>query len=138
MKYLLLLALTGFFSWPYYHRMRSFKFSGGMSYALALLPSFMIAFGIANIIVDLNNGTFIDFTHLPDILTKVTYVVFCCILSGVFCWLMFTADWMNDSSSTGWSADGDGAFVLAICLFAVCVLQAYFVTDVIIKAAMVI
>lgn len=132
MKYLLLLALTGFLSWPYYHRMRSFKFSVGASYALALIPSFMVAFGIAKAIVDLNNGSFIGLVDLPDMLTKITYVVFWCILSGVFCWLMFTAEWMNDS--TGWSSDG--AFYFAVCLFAICVLQAFFVTDLLIKTIM--
>lgn len=136
MTYLLLLSLTAFLSWPYYHRMRSFKLSGVGSYTLALIPSFLLALGIVKVIFDVNNGTFVDFASLPDLLTKVTFVVVCCIFTGVFCWLMFTADWMNDSTS-GWSADGDGEFYFVIFLFVVCVLQAFFVTDFIIKTIMV-
>ena len=132
MTYLLLLSLTAFLSWPYYHRMRSFKFSGGKSYALALIPSVFIAFGIVKVLFDLNNGTFIDFASLPDLLTKITFVVVCCILTGVFSWLMFSAEFLNDSGG----GDPDGAFIFAIFLFVVCVAQAYFVTDLIVKTIM--
>ncbi|EDL3592245.1 hypothetical protein CRX22_11440 [Salmonella enterica subsp. enterica serovar Newport] len=132
MTYLLLLSLTAFISWPYYHRMRSFKLSGVGSYTLALIPSFFIAFGIVKVLFDLNNGTFIDFASLPDLLTKVTFVVVCCILTGVFCWLMFT----SEAAESAGGGDPDGAFILAIVLFAVCVAQAYFVTDLIVKTIM--
>jgi hypothetical protein len=131
MTYLLLLSLTAFISWPYYHRMRSFKLSGVGSYTLALIPSFFIAFGIVKVLFDLNNGTFIDFANLPDLLTKVTFVVVCCILTGVFCWLMFTSEAANSGGG-----DTDGAFILAIVLLVVCVAQAYFVTDLIVKTIM--
>lgn len=132
MKYLLLLALTGFFSWPYYHRMRSFKWEPVKSYMIGLLPSVAIALGIVKVIVDVNNGTFVDFSHLPDILTKWTFAIVMCLCIGLFCWLMFTSEW---STSSGPS---DGDFFLAVCMFAVCVVQAFFVTDVIIKVAMII
>ena len=137
MKYLLLLALIGFFSWPYYHRMRSFQWEPDKSYIVGLIPSIFLAFGIAKTIIDLSNGVYIDFAHLPDLLTKTTFIIICLVLTGVFCWLMFTAEWMNDSSSS-WSADGDGAFYLAVCMFAICVIQAFFVTDLLVKAVMVV
>lgn len=133
MTYLLLASLTAFISWPYYHRMRSFQLSGVGSYTLALIPSLIISLGVVKVLFDLNNGTFVDFASLPDLLTKVTFGVVFCVLAGVFSWLMFTAEWMNDSS--GW--DADGAFIFAIILFVVCLVQAYFVTDFIIKTIMV-
>jgi len=132
MKYLLLLALTGFFSWPYYHRMRSFGWEPVKSYMIGLIPSVFIAFGIAKTIVDVSNGTFIDFPNLPDLLTKWTFAIMMCIFVGLFCWLMFSAESFNDSSSS-WGTDGDGEFYLAVCMFAVCVAQAFFVTDLIVK-----
>lgn len=137
MKYLLLLALTGLLSWPYYHRMRSFGWEPVKSYIIGLLPSVLIGLGITKTIVDLNNGVYIDFAHLPDVLTKITFIVICLVLIGLFCWLMFTAKWMNDSSN-GWTADGDGGLYSVVCLFAVCVAQAFFVTDLIVKVAIVI
>lgn len=133
MTYLLLLSLTALISWPYYHRMRSFKLSGVGSYTLALIPSFLLALGMVKVIFDVNNGTYIDFASLPDLLTKMTFVVVCCILTGVFSWLMFSAEFLNDSGG----GDPDGAFIFAIFLFAVCVAQGYFVTDFIIKTIMV-
>jgi len=132
MKYLLLLTLTGFFSWPYYHRMRSFGWEPVKSYMTGLIPSVFIAFGIAKTIVDVNNGTFIDFPNLPDLLTKWTFGVMMCIFIGLFCWLMFTAKWCEDSSNP----DEDGAFYLAVCMFAICVAQAFFVTDLIVKGVL--
>jgi hypothetical protein len=134
MKYLLLLSLIGFFSWPYYHRMRTFGWEPVKSYAIALLPSFFIALGIVKVIVDVGSGTYIDFPHLPDILTKWTFVIIFIIFVGLFCWLMFTAEWCKDTSGPV----DDGAFFLAICMLAICCAQAFFVTDVIIKVVMVI
>lgn len=136
MKYLLLLSLTGFFSWPYYNRMRSFEWEPAKSYIIGLLPSFLIAFGITKTLVDMNNDVYIDFSHLPDMLTKTTFIVILLVLIGLLCWLMFTAEWCQDGSN--WSTDSDGEFFLAICMFAVCVAQAFFVTDLIVKVAMVI
>lgn len=133
MKYLLLLALTGFFSWPYYHRMRSFKWEPVKSYMIALLPSVAIALGIVKTIVDVSNGTFVDFAHLPDMLTMWTFVVMFCIFTGVFCWLMFSSE--SFCSAPGFNDDG---FIIAIFMLAVCVAQAFFVTDLLIKVAMVI
>lgn len=131
MTYLLLASLTAFISWPYYHRMRSFQLSGVGSYTLALILSFFISFGIVKVLFDLNNGTFVDFASLPDLLTKVTFGVVFCILTGVFSWLMFSAESLNSSGG-----DPDGAFILAIVLFVVCMAQAYFVTDFIVKTIM--
>lgn len=131
MTYLLLASLTAFISWPYYHRMRSFQLSGVGSYTLALIPSFLIALGVVKALFDLNNGTFVDFASLPDLLTKVTFGVVFCILTGVFSWLMFSAESLNSSGG-----GPDGALILVSILFVVCLAQAYFVTDFIIKTIM--
>lgn len=136
MKYLLLFSLTGFLSWPYYNRMRSFEWEPAKSYIIGLLPSFLIALGITKTLVDISDDVYIDFSHLPDILTQTTFIVILLVLIGLLCWLMFTAEWCQGGSN--WSTDSDGAFVLAICMFAVCVAQAFFVTDLIVKVAMVI
>lgn len=126
MKYLLLLAVTLFFSWPYYHRMRTFDWDPAKSYVIGLVPSILIAFGIVKCIVATSNGG--EYPVLPDDLTKWTFTVIAILLTGVFCWLMFTSKWCNDGST-----DADGAFFVGIFMFCLCAAQGFFVTDVIVS-----
>lgn len=131
MKYLLLVAVTLFFSWPYYHRMRTFGWDPAKSYVIGLLPSVFISMGIVRCIVIVSQGG--DFPILPDDLTKWTYAIVCIMLSGFFTWLMFSSKFANDGGP-----NGDGDFFVVIVMFLLCVAQGFFATDIIITTVRVI
>lgn len=133
MKYLLLIAITGFITWPYYHRMRTFKWDKGSSFAAALVISAFIGLGIVKLIVFASNGGVLsDYPGLPDAITRWTFGIVCVIIFGFLTWLMLSSEWLNQSTGPM----DDGAGLLAIIMLLLSAAQAFFITDVLIKTVM--
>lgn len=130
MKFLLLAALTGFFSWPYYHRMRTFGWYPVKSYALGLIPSVLTSFGILRVILDADAGSMEGYPNYPNLLTKLTFIAIAVVLTAASARLLFTAKWVEDSFSQ--SSDVPLGFCLILILL--CMVQSCLVANVIIQA----
>lgn len=96
MKYILLASLIGFFSWPYYHRMRTFGWDYVKSYAVGLIPAAFLSLGILQIVLAADAGTLKGYPHYPDLLTKLTFIAIAAFLTVLLAWLTFTAKTVED------------------------------------------
>lgn len=130
MKFLLLAALTGFFSWPYYHRMRTFGWYPVKSYVIGLIPSIFISLGILHVILAADAGSLDGYPNYPNLLTKLTFLAIAVTLTGLLAWLTFTGKWMSDMGNR---AD-EGALGFCMFVLVLCMIQSSLVANVIIQA----